>query len=275
MELPPISDGFRLIVWVIVGAATAVSVFLGNAFEDNINYFFRKLANQQLKEQAPAPIPIFIKLISVVLFFLVILGTAFASAAPDDNLESFIAQSLSSAGAAGNSGSAQDQQASTPTPELADALSQNTAEPAGTEATREAPAESAGFLGVVTEWAWRENTEASVAASAGQFTTSVAVSTGTQVLVAAGFPDGTLGLFELTDGQLSEIGELHRSDFFNRINDLVFVPGQQAIVMGSIAGDLSTWNYSASGLSATPAAKRRLNAGINALALSPDGQIVA
>ncbi|MGH2582204.1 MAG: WD40 repeat domain-containing protein, partial [Anaerolineales bacterium] len=147
--------------------------------------------------------------------------------------------------------------------------------PAGTEATREAPAESAGFLGVVTEWAWRENTEASVAVGAGQHTSSVAVSSGPQLLVAAGFPDGTLGIFELADGEIVPLGGLHRSDFFNRINDLEFIPGQQAIVTGSIAGDLSTWNYSDAGLSATPAAHRRLNAGINALALSLDGVVAA
>jgi WD40 repeat protein len=271
MELPPISDGFRLIVWVIVGASTAVSVFLGNAFEDNINFFFRKIANKHLKEQAPAPIPIFVKLISVVLFLVVIVGTGFASAAPDDNLESFIAQSLSSAGAAGNSGNAQS---TTPTSELADTLSQETAEPSA-DTTIEAGAGSVSFLAVVSEWSWRENTEASVAAGASQYTTAVAASSESQLLVAAGFPDGTLGLFELADGQLSPVGELHRSDFFNRLNDLEFIPGQQAIVTGSIAGDLSTWNYSTDGISATPAAKRRLNAGINALSLSPDGQIVA
>ena len=277
MELPAISDGVRLILWIVVGLATAISVFVGNAFEENINYFFHKLAKKSIKGKAPEPIPWYIKAVSGTLFLIVIVGTAFASAAPDQTLE-FIAQSLPTLrapqGAAGTDSQTTMTPELTPTSPLAEALVQST--PSEVEAAQlDDPREALAALDILSELDFpADQSEDSTLLPV--LATFSAPDANGDAFIASSLQDGSLGLFSLSeDNEFVSVGAQVVPENLADSSGLLFLGDGLHLLRSTSAGEISLWAFGPQGLSPSPQQAAVQETGINAITLAPDGESVA
>ncbi|GEM_PF-7111621 len=80
--MPPISDTFRLSIWIITGIAGAIVATLSVYLEENIRLGVRKLFRQDLGGRRPSRKPRYVWIIYFTAILLSIAGTSLASTAP-------------------------------------------------------------------------------------------------------------------------------------------------------------------------------------------------
>lgn len=263
MELPQISDGFRLLLWVLVGLSAGVNVFLGNVYEENISYLFKRVAKKTEGIPRPDPMPWYLTLVAAISLLTTLAGSAFAEAAPE--LAPELAEEAPAIAFA---------PAFTPTPGPE------------VEATEAAPTEvvivenleglaAIDQLGILSQWLW--DAEGTAEADLHESPSVAAYSAEGQI--GAGFPDGSMGLFSVEIGEDSwtivQTGELVPGDTRDRANDLLFTPSGNLLIKAGDSGVLSAWPYSSTGLSGAAQRSFDQERSINTIAISADGSVVA
>lgn len=263
MELPQISDGFRLLVWVLVGLSAGVNVFLGNVYEDNLSYFFKKLAKKTEGQVVPDPAPWYIAMVAIVSALTTVVGSGFADSAPSLDPEiAAVSPAIAFA------------PAPTGTPEAAPT---NDGEVAAVEEVIQENLEGLAAidqLGILSQWLWDpeiEDIEAHEYPSVAAYSLD-----GT---IAAGFPNGSMALFSVEIGEdtwtLVQEGEVVADSPNDRANDLLFMPTGNLLIKAGNSGILGAWPYSSSGLSGSAQRTFDHESSINTIALSTDGTVVS
>jgi len=263
MELPQISDGFRLLVWVLVGLSAGVNVFLGNVYEDNLSYFFKKLAKKTEGIVPPDPAPWYITMVAVVSALTTVVGSGFADSAPSLDPEiAAISPAISFA------------PAPSATPEAAPAEENDVAPDEEVIQENLEGLAAIDQLGILSQWLWDPDAED---IESHEYPSVAAYSIDGNI--AAGFPNGSMALFSVEIGDeswtLVQEGDLVAGSPDDRANDLLFMPTGNLLIKAGDSGLLAAWPYSASGLNASAQRTFDHESSINTIALSTDGTVVS
>jgi hypothetical protein len=81
--MPAISSEIRLIVWIITGISGALGTLITLYLQSNISYLFRYIFSSDHRGRIPTQKPLMAWILMGVFVLIFVIGTAFASSAPD------------------------------------------------------------------------------------------------------------------------------------------------------------------------------------------------